>query len=415
MRRLQISFLICLLLPCLGVIGAEPPLYQWYELDVDAIEIGYGIQLSDVDGDGRADIVLADKSTIQWYENPTWKKHVIARDLTERDNVCVTARDLDGDGKCEIAVGGQWNFRETLKDGAVFYLIPPEDRRQPWTPVKLYNDPSTHRMHWARTPKGDYSLIVKPLRGRGSLDGDGSGLRILEYSMPADPRGEWKTEVVDDALHLSHNFHLVNWDDDDEEEMIVAAKEGVWHFDRQEDRWEGRQLTKDFAGEIRDGRLPNGKRFIVTVEPMHGNKAAVYVEPQAGAEFWTLAAVLDPALIDGHALACADYLGVGSDQIVVGWRAMHPKGTPGIKFFTPLAADGSDWREQQISEAELAVEDIKAGDLNGDGRPDIVAAGRQTKNLKIFFSGGATRRRSFRMRSGRRGGGCLGIGRSSPT
>ena len=34
-----------------------------------------------------------------------------------------------------------------------------------------------------------------------------------------------------------------------------------------------------------------------------------------------------------------------------------------------------------------AVEDIKAGDLDGDGRPDIVAAARQTKNLKIFFSG----------------------------
>ena len=34
------------------------------------------------------DIVLADKKTIQWYQNPTWQKHVIAKDLTERDNVC---------------------------------------------------------------------------------------------------------------------------------------------------------------------------------------------------------------------------------------------------------------------------------------------------------------------------------------
>ncbi len=65
---------------------------------------------------------------------------------------------------------------------------------------------------------------------------------------------------------------------------------------------------------------------------------------------------------------------------------MHPKGTPGIKFFTPLDKDGTKWRETKISGEQLAVEDIKAADLNGDGKADIVAAARQTKNLKIFFS-----------------------------
>ena len=98
------------------------------------------------------------------------------------------------------------------------------------------------------------------------------------------------------------------------------------------------------------------------------------------------AAVLDDAMKDGHAIACADYLGLGSDQIVVGWRAMHPPGAPGIKLFTPLDDNGKKWRETVVSGEELAVEDIKAADLDGDGRPDIVAAARQTKNLKIFFA-----------------------------
>ena len=366
--------------------SAEPPEFKWREVEVDKIEIGYGLQLTDVDGDGKTDIVLADKKTIQWYQNPSWKKHVIAKDLTERDNVCVTARDIDGDGKCEIATGGQWNFRETQKDGAVFYLIPPEDRTKPWTPVKLYNEPNTHRMHWVKGPAGKYSLIVKPLRGRGSVEGVGPGLKILEYTKPADPKSEWKTNLVSDFTHLSHNFHPVNWDDDPEEELISASKEGVWHFDRKNGKWNHKQLTKDFAGEIRDGKLPNGKRFIVTIEPMHGVSSSVYVQPDNEEGMWAKLSVLDDAIIDGHAIAVGDYLGVGSDQIVVGWRAMHPKGTPGIKFFTPMDKDGKKWRETKVSGEQLAVEDIKAADLDGDGKADIVAAARQTKNLKIFFS-----------------------------
>lgn len=362
------------------------PESQWEAVEIDKIEIGYGLQLTDVNGDGKTDIVLADQKTFQWYESPTWKKHIIARDLTVRDNVCIAARDIDGDGKCEIAVGGQWNYRESLKDGAVFYLIPPEDRTQLWTPVRLHNEPSTHRMHWVRGPKNQYQLVVKPLRGRGSVDGDGAGLRVLEYFMPANPKDEWKFGVVCDFLHLSHNFHPVNWDDDEEEELIVAGKEGVWHFDKVNGEWTSTQLTKNFAGEIRDGRLPNGKRFIATIEPKHGSVSAVYTQPTKAGELWQPVKVLDNALKDGHALACADFLGVGSDQIVVGWRAMNDPGVPGIKLFTPLDKHGTKWRETRISAEKVAVEDIKAGDLNGDGKVDIVAAARQTKNLVVFFN-----------------------------
>ncbi len=384
MWKASLTFLIVVRLT--GLVSAAPPEFKWRAVEIDTIQIGYGLQMADVNGDEKTDIVLADKSTIQWYQNPTWTKHVIAQDLTERDNVCIAARDIDGDGNCEIAVGGQWNFRESVKDGAVFYLIPPKDRTQPWTPVELHHEPSVHRMHWVKGKANEYRLVVKPLRGRGSVDGSGAGIRVLEYEKPADPKTPWKYDVVCDFIHLSHNFHPVNWDDDEEEEMIVAGKEGVWHFDKQGDKWSAQQLTSNFAGEIRDGKLPGGKRFIVTIEPMHGSKSAVYVQPTKQGDPWQLVKVLDEALKDGHALAVADYLGVGSDQIVVGWRAMNEPGVPGIKLFTPLDQDGGSWRETRISDADVAVEDIKAADLNGDGKVDIVAAARQTKNLTIFFN-----------------------------
>ena len=241
-------------------------------------------------------------------------------------------------------------------------------------------------MHGGGDRKGQDRLVVKPLRGRGRVDGGGNGLRVLEYFMPPNPKDDWKYEVVCDFMHLSHNFHVVNWDDDLEEEMIIAGKEGVWHFDRREDGWSATQLTKNFAGEIRDGRLPNGKRFIATIEPMHGSTSAVYREPKKKGELWQSVKVLDEALKDGHALACADYLGVGSDQIVVGWRAMNERGVPGIKLFTPMDEAGKRWRETRISAEGGAAGDSKVADMNGDGRIDIVAAARQTKNLVIFFN-----------------------------
>ena len=98
--------------PSLPPAGPPPPSlkgrpFRVGDRGIDRIAIGYGLQMADVDGDRNTDIVLADKKSIQWYGGAGLDQHVIATDLTKRDNVCVTARDIDGDGRCEIAVGGQ--------------------------------------------------------------------------------------------------------------------------------------------------------------------------------------------------------------------------------------------------------------------------------------------------------------------
>ena len=122
----------------------------------DKISIGYGLAIGDVDGDKRPDILLADAKEIVWYKNPGWAKSVIAKNLTPRDNVCIAARDLDGDGKVEIAVGAQWNPGETTNEaesGAVFFLQRPDtitSRRTPNETLDLHRRqrrPHEHRRH----------------------------------------------------------------------------------------------------------------------------------------------------------------------------------------------------------------------------------------------------------------------------
>ena len=142
------------------------------------------------------------------------------------------------------------------------------------------------------------------------------------------------------------------------------------------------------AGEVRLGKLPGGRRFFAAVEPMHGTNLTVYVEPKDwnGKDLWTRH-VVDASLVDGHALACGDLLGVGSDQVVVGWRAMNKPGVKvGLRIFTPSEAEGQPWRMSVLDDNLMACEDLCLADLNGDGILDVVASGRATKNVKVYFN-----------------------------
>src|SRR5467141_2296249 len=200
------------------------PKFRAVEIDAK-IEIGYGVAVADVDGDKKPDILVADKKQIVWYRNPTWEKFVIAENLTKLDNVCLAAADIDGDGKAEVAIGAGWNPSDTINSGAVFYLIAPKDRTQKWESVELPHEPTVHRMRWLPTGSSQSELVVVPLHGRGNKDGQGVGGKILSYKMPADPHQPWKTELINDSLHMSHNLHLMGGG-----QLLVAGKEGVFHF-----------------------------------------------------------------------------------------------------------------------------------------------------------------------------------------
>jgi hypothetical protein len=380
----------------LGGAGAEPPEPRFRAVTIDAsIEIGYGVTVADVDGDGRPDILLADKRRVLWYRNPDWERFVMAENLTVHDHVCIAAEDITEDGRAEVAVGAEWNPGDTVTSGAVFYLLPPEDRTQRWTPVRLPHEPTVHRMRWIRGADGRHELVVVPLHGRGNVRGEGEGVRILSYRMPGDPRAVWPTELIDGSLHLTHNFDVIERGPTRPADLLVAAREGVFHFSRGGDGWTRRQLAGDtgpasgFAGA---GEVRHGRGFIATIEPMHGHQLVVYHPPRSDdpAVPWRRQ-VLTEDLIDGHALACGDLLGIGNDQIVAGWRAMNRPGTRvGIRLFTPLNAERTRWRESVIDDNTMACEDLCLADLNGNGRLDVVAAGRATRNLMIYFNDPAT-------------------------
>jgi VCBS repeat protein/aldos-2-ulose dehydratase/isomerase family protein len=382
-----------LLIFCTGIAAANelvPPRFRAVEID-GHIEIGYGVAVADVDGDRKPDILLADKKQIVWYRNPNWDKFVIAANLTTLDNVCITAADIDGDGKAEVAVGAGWNPSDTVNSGAVFYLIPAEDRTKKWEPVELPHEPTVHRMRWIRNGAGEFELVVVPLHGRDNQNAAGAGVRILSYKKSGDRRGTWKTELINDSLHATHNFEPVRWTGQSGTELLVASKEGVFHVVPTGTEWQSHQLSgvasESGAGEVRAGRLPGGKRFVATIEAMHGNQLVVYTQPanSDSKDLWTRH-LIDGSLKEGHALACGDLMRAGFDQIVVGWRGRNNEGKVGVKLSWPTDTEGEKWREATVDDNTVACEDLCLADVNGDGWLDIVVAGRATRNLKVFFN-----------------------------
>lgn len=392
---MRTTLLLSLLVSNGALLAAGPPVPTFRAVEIDAkIEIGYGVAVADVNGDKKPDILLADKNLIVWYENPSWKKHIMAEKLTTLDHVCIAAQDIDGDGKCEVAVGAGWNPGDTLNSGAVFYLVAPADRTQRWEPVTLPHEPTVHRMRWVKNTGGTFQLVMVPLHGRGNkTTGEGVGVKVLAYQKPANAKDPWTTRVLDDSMHKTHNFDPVQWGGDAAQEILIGGKEGVFLMDRSGGKSVLTQISGTEgggAGEVRAGNLGGGRRMVATVEPMHGNTLAIYTAPVTGGDkgLWARQ-VLDESLVDGHALACGDLAGIGRDQIVVGWRAMNRAGAKvGVKLFTPLDEAGHSWKQTLIDDNTMACEDLCLADLDGDGRLDIVAAGRATKNVKVYFNQG---------------------------
>jgi hypothetical protein len=358
------------------------PIFEEQILDSD-VAIGYGLAIGDVDGDGKDDIILADKKAFIWYRNGDWKKFVLAENLTQSDNVCIAARDMDGDGKVEIAVGAQWNPGETSdteKSGAVFYLIRPEDPTQKWTSMQLQHEPTTHRMRWVKNGNSAH-LIVVPLHGRGNANGEGAGVKVMAYELPDNPSNEWKTSLIDESMHLTHNLDVVG--DDSSEAILLGGKEGVKMIKNQGKTWQQENLTlsgNGGVGELRMGTIEKQTHFLATIEPMHGTDLVAYDLKNNKRN------VLSNQLKDGHALAVGDFLGLGFDQIAVGWRLPNESGDFGVKLFVPKNGSFAEFEEYWIDKNGMACEDLQAADLDGDGKPELIASGRSTKNLKIYWN-----------------------------
>ena len=391
--------------------AAGPISFRSQTIDAEIGKVCYALVTADVDSDGKLDVVAVANDAVVWYQNPTWIKRDILRGTTEPDNVCLQPHDVDGDGRVDFAVGSAWRPTDTTTGGALSIVTRTGAPEGTWRAVPITSEPTLHRVRWGDVlGVGRPQLVVAPLQGRGTRGPDwaqGSGSRIMAVSIPEHPFDDpWPIELVSDRLHAVHNLQIVDARPLDPSvskarSILAASWEGVFLIDRSFDEaWRtsklgsGNQETRPNRGasEVKLGRLRDGRAFVATIEPWHGSQFVVYhgeLEPGSPEK---ARHVVAEEINWGHAVWCADLDGDGDDEVIVGQRDPNPKADasrrgPGVMIFEPKpGSDPIAFDRRWVDDGGIAVEDLVVADLDGDGRLDIIAGGRASHNVKIYWN-----------------------------
>jgi hypothetical protein len=94
--------------------------------------------------------------------------------------------------------------------------------------------------------------------------------------------------------------------------------------------------------------------------------------------------VLEDKMVNGHALAVGDLDGDGRDEIVAGFRG------EGFQLYIFTADDGTDarWTRHTLDPGGMAAADCKIANFYGDGRPAIACSVARLSPLLSSFGGG---------------------------
>ena len=91
----------------------------------------YQVEVADVNGDKKPDIIAVGGSTCAWYENPTWKKRIVTGSRQTPGIISSATADLDGDGKAEIAIAYEFGMNAPTK-GKLLLAVQGGGLDDPW-------------------------------------------------------------------------------------------------------------------------------------------------------------------------------------------------------------------------------------------------------------------------------------------
>jgi hypothetical protein len=360
-----------------GLLLLAAGLTDWRDTTItSSLKTGYQLVAADLNRDSRPDLIVVDErgTELAWFENPTWERHVIISNVPRTINLDLY--DYDGDGIPEIAMGHHFESVPEKSIGNVLILKSGQDPRQPWSAREIDRVPTVHRIRWIDL-RGDGRkvLLVAPMIGAAARPPNYAANVPIYLYRP----GEWKREVFSEAPRgILHSIAPVHWQGRGEQ-LLIADFLGIRVITPQKvtgiATGDPRPCPQCGSSEIKVGRIGK-RRFIAAIEPWHGNQVVVYTGERRA---WKRH-VLEDAMVNGHALAVGDLDGDGRDEIVAGFRG---KGFQ-LYLFTAADAKGERWTRHILDPGGIAAADCKIAAFQPKGPPAIACSGASTGNVKLY-------------------------------
>jgi len=354
---------------------------EWQKIKIDdgAFE---SAGVFDVNNNGKLDIVCGG----YWYEAPDWTKHKICDVLQQSeyyDDFSTIPMDVNGDGYTDIITGG-W-FGKTLV----------------WR-----ENPKGEPVEWTTHPIDECGPIETT--GAWDLDGDGD-LEIVPNTPPAglafyklirDGEGKGTGEFRKVTLSEERTGHGLGFGDiDGNGQGVLIVHNGYWRpsGDPLNEPWTFHpEFTIDRASNPVIVADINGDGLAELIAGnAHGYGLDYYQQSLDGGErTWTRHPV-DPFFSQYHNLAWVDIDGDGECELVTGNRYRAHCGNDvgetdivGLYYFKWT---GEGFAKQVIDHGKVGEHSGTGlywaiADLNGNGRLDIVAPGKE--GLYLFLNEG---------------------------
>ena len=389
---------------------APSPLRFSERLIEDHYTYGFGMGVADIDRDGDIDITTPDASfeeglderywmrnpdhnaSLYWYENagdgsfekryiedaflgfelPEGRGHRMAY-LLERHDI----GDIDGDGKLDIAIvvnshGGVLIYRQGVgPDGAMT-----------WTSFVA-----------TRELEGAYDVVLADVNGDGRLDLVTSSWRlgngVAWFENPGHFDGEWQKHVIDHDpvnLELVRNVIAEDFDGDGKVEVAASAERPgqVLLYTQGSSGWERQTIASiDFVSHILQADV-DGDGEIEILAPSRAGSIDLLKRKDGN---WTTTRIID-TLTPWLSVATGDLDGDG-DLDFAAVAMDKRKRRPSNQHLAWFENQGDEWKMHIIRYEFVRGNDIRIADMDGDGRPDIVAISEEgTNELKWWRNDG---------------------------
>jgi hypothetical protein len=343
---------------------------------------GYQVVIADLNHDGRPDLIALASGLpeLVWYENPTWERHVIAKNQAHMINCAVVG--ADSGGIPEIVLATEFSNDPKKSAGVVSVLHHNGDPRNLWTMTEIDRLPSSHRLRVADIDGSGKPVVLNSALAAPDAEApDYRGEAPLVFYRPR----EWKRQTIAPANSgLVHGIYVIDWDGDGRDEFLTAGFEGIHLFKLAKGgKWTRTEIAKgdpapwpkSGSSDVAVGKV-GGERFLAAIEPWHGNQVAIY---RRNGDAWRRT-VIDNSLADGHTIHTVDLNADGNDEVVAGYRGQGHN----VYIYSAADANGTNWSKQVLDAGGMAAAACAVADLNGDGRPDIACIGSATANLKWY-------------------------------